>query len=206
VVVEAEDRYRAAQLILERNGSGRSDPLPGCKPRPAFFSATHSSTVTVGPAQIVHGIHYCWGIGCIAWSAQFDPQGRFRDVEVGGNRDGFLNLGGFLQYTLIEDVEDQFLLTGGVRWAAPCGSHEVFQGKGPGLMAPYFTAGKEFGEFHVLATGGYQFPFAGSGKLESDLFYGNVHLDRRCFGWLYPLVEFDYTLPRWSSEWHLQGV
>src|SRR6202040_406902 len=28
--------------------------------------------------------------------AQFDPQGRFRDVEVGGNRDGFLNLGGFL--------------------------------------------------------------------------------------------------------------
>ena len=51
-----------------------------------------------------------------------------------GERDGFLNLGGFLQYTLIEDVADQFLLTGGVRWVAPAGSHEVFQGLGPGLM------------------------------------------------------------------------
>lgn len=125
--------------------------------------------------------------------ALLDPQGRFRDVEVGGNRDGFLNLGGFLQYTLVEDVEDQFLLTGGVRWVAPVGAHEVFQGQGPGLMAPYFTAGKEFGEFHVLATGGYQFPFAGSGKLETDLFYLNAHLDRRCFGWLYPLVEFNWS-------------
>ncbi|MFL5242885.1 MAG: hypothetical protein ACJ8FY_12310 [Gemmataceae bacterium] len=124
---------------------------------------------------------------------QFDPQGRFRDVEAGGERNGFLNVGGFLQYTLIENVKDQFLLTGGVRWVAPCGSHEVFQGMGPALMAPYFTAGKEWGEFHVLATSGFQFPFAGSGKLEKDVFYTNIHLDRRCFGCLYPLVEFNLS-------------
>jgi hypothetical protein len=94
---------------------------------------------------------------------------------------------------VIEDVEDQFLLTGGVRWVAPCGSHEVFQGHSPALLAPYLTAGKEFGEFHVLATVGYQFPFAGSGKIETDLFYGNVHLDRCFCGWLYPLVEFNWS-------------
>jgi hypothetical protein len=125
--------------------------------------------------------------------ALLDPQGRFRDVEAGGDRDGWLNIGGFLQYTVIEDVEDQFLLTAGVRWVAPCGSHEVFQGRGPALMAPYFTAGKELGEFHVLATGGFQFPFAGSGKLDTDVFYANVHLDRRCFDWLYPLIEFNWS-------------
>ena len=51
-----------------------------------------------------------------------DPLGRFRDVEIGGERQGWLNLGGFFQYTLIEDVENQFLLTGGLRWIAPCGS------------------------------------------------------------------------------------
>ena len=76
-------------------------------------------------------------------------------MEAGGSRDGFLNLGGFAQYTLVQDVEDQFLLTGGLRWEAPCGSHEVFQGHGPAHLAPYLTAGKELGEFHVLATTGY---------------------------------------------------
>jgi hypothetical protein len=122
---------------------------------------------------------------------KLDPQGRFRDVELGGTRSGWLNLGGFVQYTLIEDVADQFLLTGGLRWEAPCGSHEVFQGHGPAELAPYVTVGKEFGEFHVLATTGYQFP-AGPGSDNTNMFYANLHLDRRCFGWLYPLVEFNW--------------
>ena len=80
-------------------------------------------------------------------------------MEVGGDRQGFLNIGGFAQYTLIEDVPDQFLLTGGVRWVAPCGSHSIYPGAAArGLMAPYLTVGKEFGDFHVLATGGLPVP------------------------------------------------
>jgi hypothetical protein len=122
--------------------------------------------------------------------ALLDPLGRFRDVEAGGLRTGWLNLGGFAQYTLVQDVEDQFLLTGGLRWEAPCGSHEVFQGHGPVHLAPYLTAGKEFGEYHVLATVGYEFP-AGPGNDSSNLFYADVHFDRRLLGWLYPLVEFN---------------
>jgi hypothetical protein len=119
-----------------------------------------------------------------------DPLGRFRDVEVGGSRTGFLNLGGFAQYTVIQDVADQYLLTAGLRWEAPAGSYEVFQGHGPLHLAPYLTAGKEFGEFHVLATTGYLFP-AGPGKDTTDTFYANIHIDRRVFGRLYPLVEFN---------------
>jgi hypothetical protein len=119
-----------------------------------------------------------------------DPLGRFRDVETDRSRDGFLNVGGFLQYTVIKDVEDQFLVTGGLRWEAPAGSYEVFQGHGPVHLAPYLTAGKEFGQFHLLATTGYQFP-AGPGSDTTNIFYGNVHIDRQCFGWLYPLVEIN---------------
>jgi hypothetical protein len=115
---------------------------------------------------------------------------RFPGVDFSGDRSGWLNLGGFAQYTLIQDVENQFLLTGGLRWEAPCGSHEVFQGYGPCELAPYLTAGKEFGEYHILATVGYEFP-AGAGDDNSRLFYGNIHFDRRLFGWLYPLVEFN---------------
>jgi hypothetical protein len=132
-----------------------------------------------------------------------DPLGRFRNVELGGERDGWLNLGGFFQYTVIQDAAAQFLLTGGLRWEAPCGSHEMFQGFGPLHLAPYLTAGKEFGEFHGLATFGYQFP-AGPGSTTTEAFYANVHLDRRLFGWLYPLVEFNASYLTKSASFGLQ--
>jgi hypothetical protein len=112
--------------------------------------------------------------------------------ESGGDREGWLNLGGWVQYTLIENIAAQCLLTAGLRWEAPAGSSDIFQGHGPPYLAPYATIGKEFGHFHVLATAGYQFP-AGSGDLTSDFFYTNVHLDRQMFGWLYPLVEVNAT-------------
>jgi hypothetical protein len=129
---------------------------------------------------------------------QQDPLGRFRDAEAGGSRDGWLNLGGFFQYTLIADVQDQFLVTGGLRWEVPCGAYEVFQGHGPVHLAPYLTTGKEFGNLHVLATTGYQFP-AGPGNDTTQLFYSNLHIDRQTFGWLYPLVEV-------NSLYHTTGV
>src|SRR5262249_6012231 len=81
-----------------------------------------------------------------------------RNQHRGGQREGWLNLGGFVQYTFLEDVPNQFLATAGVRWEAPSGAAEVFQGRGPAHLAPYLTVGKEFGCFHVLATTGYQFP------------------------------------------------
>ncbi len=123
---------------------------------------------------------------------QQDPMGLFRSVEVGGDRSGWLNLGGFIQYTVIEDCADQFLLTAGLRWEAPCGSRAIFQGIGPAHLAGYFTAGKELGDYHVLATGGYEFP-AGSGDTSANLFYTNVHFDRRLCGCIYPLVEVNWT-------------
>lgn len=106
------------------------------------------------------------------------------------SRDGWLNLGGFAQYTLIEDVPNQFLLTVGLRVEAPTGESEVFQGHGPAYLSPYFTIGKEFGHFHVLATAGYEFP-AGSGESTSNTFYGCLHLDYQVCSWLYPVVEFN---------------
>lgn len=119
-----------------------------------------------------------------------DRQQRLIDIANGTERDGFLNLGGFAQYTFIQDVPNQFLLTGGLRLTVPCGSHEVFSGYGPAEMSTYLTAGKEFGQFHVLGTLGYQFPI-GPGSDNEQFFNANIHFDRRCFGWLYPLVEFN---------------
>jgi hypothetical protein len=109
--------------------------------------------------------------------------GLFRDhlgilrnrLQFTGQREGWLNLGGFAQYRLLPDEAAQFLLTAGMRWEAPSGSKAIFQGIGPVHLAPYVTAGKGFGDFHLLTTVGYQFP-AGSGS-DTNLFYGSAHLD-----------------------------
>lgn len=121
-----------------------------------------------------------------------DRQGRTRTLaEFSGTRQGWLDLGGFAQYTVAQNVERQFLASVGLRWVAPIGSSQIFQGNGPVQLAPYVTVGKGIGEFHLLATAGYQFDVGSGGN--SQQFYGSVHLDRRCFGWLYPLVEFNWV-------------
>src|SRR5262249_49972119 len=85
-----------------------------------------------------------------------DRLGRLRDKrEFQGDREGWLNLGGFVQYTLIADADSQFLLTAGTHWTAPSGSREVLQGIGPAHLAPYATIGKAWGNVHLLATTGY---------------------------------------------------
>jgi hypothetical protein len=110
-------------------------------------------------------------------------------------RTGWANLGGFGQFTLIRDTDDQFLLTIGLSWEAPSGSKEVFNGTGPAYLAPYLTLGKEFGNFHVLATTGYYFPCEDS-TVTTQTYFANFHFDYR-LGWFYPLVEFNGS---WSNK------
>jgi hypothetical protein len=109
-------------------------------------------------------------------------------------RTGWDNIGGFGQYTLIRDTDRQFLLTVGLNWEVPSGSKEIFEGTGPAYLAPYITIGKEFGNFHFLATTGYNFPCEDeSGTTET--YYANFHFDCRIAGWFYPLVEFNGNWP-----------
>jgi hypothetical protein len=124
-----------------------------------------------------------------------DSSGRIRDrSEFAGQREGWLDLGGFGQFTLIKNVPNQCLLTMGVRWQTATGSSDIFEGSGPVHLAPYATLGKGFGNYHFLVTTGYQFAID-SDDHSTDVFYANWHLDRQ-IGWLYPLVEFNWTYHR----------
>jgi hypothetical protein len=121
------------------------------------------------------------------------------DVDRSGLREGWLNFGGYAQYTLIADVQRQFLLTAGLRWEAPAGATQIFQGgANPAYLAPYVTIGKEFGCYHVLATTGYEFA-AGSGDATTSTAYLNLHFDRK-IGWLYPLIELNGSYHTSSTD------
>lgn len=117
-------------------------------------------------------------------------------------RTGFLNLGGFAQYTLVANEESQTLFTVGTRFEVPSGSSEVFQGRGPAYVSPYVTFGQALGNFHLLATAGYEFP-ARTGNTELRTFYCNTHLDYQLMDWIYPLAELNYARSNASKDVNL---
>lgn len=116
--------------------------------------------------------------------AQIRPQG-------GPSQDGWLNIAAGLKYTLVRDVENQFLWAAGMLFEPQTGEARVFQSHGDGLFTLFTVAGKEFGDkAHLLGTFGYQFPVDRTDN--SSFFYTSLHLDKQMFGWLYPLVELNW--------------
>jgi hypothetical protein len=94
---------------------------------------------------------------------------------------------GFAQYTFIQDVPNQFLVTGG---ASRCRSGSQAISRVPGRSIRALRDRRQgIREVSRPATGGYQFPTAG-GDDTTNLFYFNLHSTGRC-GWFYPLVELN---------------
>ena len=179
-----------------------SNPLGAIDPRAVTqIWPIFSSTWIAANPRLPHGDMQLYGAGLnLALSERLSigmNQGGYAHAdfrrntligESGRDREGWLDLGGFVQYTVYQNVPEQCLATLGLRFTSPSGSRDIFQGTPPWRLAPYGTVGKEFGEFHVLATVGYSFPTE-SNDVGVEYFHGTVHLDHRCFGWLYPLVE-----------------
>lgn len=120
---------------------------------------------------------------------------------------GWLNIAAGLKYTLVRDVENQFLFAAGLMYEAPSGDAAVFQNNGGGFLTPFVSYAKQFGD-HWHFIGNHGFSFALDQGTGSSFLYTSLHLDREIGGWFYPLVEcnwFYYTnggtlLPRVVGE------
>ena len=109
----------------------------------------------------------------------------------GANTNGWLNLGAGLKYTLIRDVENQFLFTAGLMYEVPTGEEDAFQNHGGGHFTPFVSWGKQLGE-HWHVVGNHGFNFGANQSQSSNFFYHQLHIDREIGGWFYPLVEFNW--------------
>ncbi|MBI1309847.1 hypothetical protein GC176_00960 [bacterium] len=107
-----------------------------------------------------------------------------------GNSGGWANLATGLKYVLVRDVENQFLLSGGVMYEWSNGSSSVFQGHGDGIWTPFLTAGQEIAcNTHVIGTVGAHLP---SDKWnDSTSWYYSFHLDHAITEKAYLLTELN---------------
>jgi hypothetical protein len=125
----------------------------------------------------------------------FMDKAGFLSVNAGNagirDRDGWLDLGLGVKYTFLRDVCEQEVAAVGVMYEFATGEDEVFQGRGDGIITPFITYGKEFGDcWHFIGNAAYS--AAVDSSENSSFLFSQLHLDKGINGWLYPLVELNW--------------
>lgn len=74
------------------------------------------------------------------------------------HEDGWADIGAGLKYAIIDDKENNFILTPGFKIELPTGNQDVFQGNGKGEWDLFLSSSKGWGNFHVTGSGGVRLP------------------------------------------------
>jgi hypothetical protein len=83
---------------------------------------------------------------------QFQPQ------HTLGHAYGWADLAAGLKYVLVDDQDNQAIVTPGFTLTIPTGSTEVYQGHGSGSWDAFVSAEKGFDRFHATANTGFIIP------------------------------------------------
>lgn len=149
--------------------------------------------ITLGGDLQVYGIQLRWAVNDRL--ALVFSKGGYNVINpgYGPKIQGWGDLQVGVKYALIDDMANQFILTGGVLFEIPSGEKEVFQGRGSGIWNVFMAAEKGFGKFHLLANVGVMAPNdtdANSTQLHYHL-QADYHLSR----WFHPYVAANgYTV------------
>lgn len=72
--------------------------------------------------------------------------------------DGWADIGAGLKYAVIDDKENQFILTPGFKLELPTGNQRVFQGNGKGEWDLFVSAAKGFDDLQLAGNAGVRLP------------------------------------------------
>lgn len=117
---------------------------------------------------------------------------------------GWANLAAGLKYALIDDRQNQFLLTPGFTIELPTGDRNVFQGKGNGEWNTFISAEKGLGDFHLTGNIGARIPNNFS-KQTAQLHY-SLQLDYYTCQYFIPFVAVNAHTVLSKGDEKLLGV
>jgi len=102
---------------------------------------------------------------------------------------GWANLAFGAKYSVWRDPETHTIATLGLRYEAPTGNDEVYEGQGDGMLNPFLSAGWGWGDLHLLGYTGARLPISGADSAFYDL---SLHADYQ-LGMFYPLLEWNWV-------------
>jgi len=94
----------------------------------------------------------------LAIIATKDGYVQFQPDHTLAGRYGWADLAAGLKYALVDDKDNQLLVTPGLTVTVPTGSTDVWQGHGSGEENVFVSAEKGFNKFHVLGNLGFIVP------------------------------------------------
>jgi hypothetical protein len=113
---------------------------------------------TGGDVQ-VYALQLRWAITeRLALIATKDGYIDFNPDRVLAPQTGWADLAAGLKYAVIDDKENQFILTPGFTFTIPTGDDEVFQGDGDGEWNLFVSAAKGWKDFHATGNAGLRLP------------------------------------------------
>lgn len=142
--------------------------------------------ITQGGDLQVYGIQLRWAV--TDRFALMLSKGGYNVVNpgVGPKVEGWGDLQVGMKYALIDDVANEFILTGGVLLSVPTGEEAVFQGVGSGIWNIFLASEKGFGKFHLLGNVGVMAP--NDTKVNSTLLHYHLQADYRLCRWFHPYI------------------
>ncbi len=111
----------------------------------------------------------------------FNPNAGLSDDE------GFANVALGAKYAFHRDDAAGTIFSGGLRYEAPIGDEEVFQGEGDGNINPFVTGAVALQNLNLMAATGFRLPLDSD---DSTLYDLDIHIDAP-LGNFYPSVEFN---------------
>jgi len=159
--------------------------------RPIFmYHNIDDSFVTRGGDVQVYALQFRWAItdrlALIATKdgyIDFNPESGLTDQE------GFADIAAGLKYALIQNEENQFILTPGFVLELPTGNQDVFQGDSSGEWNLFCSAAKGWGDFHVVGNVGFRIPNDWGDKTAQAHY--SLQLDYYTCQWFIPYVALN---------------
>jgi hypothetical protein len=103
--------------------------------------------------------------------------------------DGFANIAAGFKYALIDDRENNFILTPRLVIEIPVGQDNVYMGYGDGIAITSLSAGYQLFGVNILGDFGFQVPFNRNKQATSMMYH--LHLSYPLFKYFVPLVELN---------------
>lgn len=119
---------------------------------------------------------------------------RWHDPKLGLLEDdhGWMNIAGGFKYLLVRDDRYDFYLTPAIRYEAPTGARDVYQGEGNGIVIPSVSAGwSPLENLHLIADVGGQIPL--DSDFQSDSVFYHVYADYQVHPRFTPFVQLSGT-------------
>jgi len=164
------------------------DPVIRTEIRPVFmYQNMDNDYVTRGGYAILAGAQV--RLALTDRLAVMVTKGGYMDTRpaAGAKAGGWANLTGGFKYALVDDLAARFILTGGLTYTAPNGDESIFHGTGSGLLSPFVSFQKGWGDFHLMGTLVYS--QALDRDANSSILHYGLHADYHVCQWFIPFVS-----------------